>query len=53
MPNDTIDRGIKKAAGDDVQVLITNTSLMKDMDRTVLPSSWMHLPIIRTVLQPM
>ena len=26
---------------------------MKDTDRTVSPSSWMHLPITRTVLQPM
>ena len=35
------------------EVLTTNTSHMKDTDRTELPSSWMHLPITRTVLQPM
>ena len=48
MPNDTIDRGIKKAAGAD-----SADSYTKDMARTVLPLSWRLLQIIRTVLPVM
>lgn len=49
MPNDNIDRSIKKAAGDG-DAKTTNTSYTKDTDRTELQSSLMHLLITVTVL---
>ena len=36
MPNDTIDRGIKKAAGDAILQTATRRLYMRDMVRTVL-----------------
>ena len=50
MPNDTIDRGIKKASGDGNAV---NYEHVKDMVLTVSPLSLRRLPTIRTELPPM
>ena len=49
MPNDNIDRSIKKAAGEGAADNYEHITL-KDMDRTVLQLSWKHLPITVTVL---
>ena len=52
MPNDTIERGIKKRRGMQ-EVSITSILLMKVMVRMELPSLLMRLPTIRTGRQQM
>ena len=52
MPNDTIDRGIKKAAGDDGSVNYKYVTY-EGYGPNGIAIIVMHLPITRTVLQPM